>query len=106
MPAITDKSLVLPGDFVDRPTKPHKFIPSRTVGQCDGCIYPEGHAIHITERQLAVCQVVGTLLHPMKMMCVPDREKAYELCAKHNIMASELLDAARNVERVKFTIEG
>lgn len=34
------------GQFVDRPTKPHKFMPSRTVGECGGCIYPEDHPLH------------------------------------------------------------
>lgn len=32
--------------FVDNPTRPHAFIPSRTVGECAGCIYPEKHEIH------------------------------------------------------------
>ena len=59
-----------------------------------------------TERQKAIRQVLGILLHPMKMMCLPDREKAYALATQYQVTAVELLDAARGIERAQFTIEG
>lgn len=40
--------------LVDKPTPPHAFMPSRTVGECAGCIYPEHHEIH----QLQPCKSV------------------------------------------------
>lgn len=36
--------------FVDKPTQPHKFIPNH-AGQCQGCIYPKEHQIHIANLQ-------------------------------------------------------
>ncbi len=58
------------------------------------------------QRQQAINKVLGTLLHPMKMICVPDREAAYRLAVEYRMTAVDLLNAARGIERAQFTIEG
>lgn len=58
------------------------------------------------DRQRAIRKVLGTLLHPMKMLCVPNRDEAYKLAVQHRMTAVDLLNAARGIERSQFTIEG
>ena len=90
-------------------------MPSETNNESTGKVgaygsvptYPAPPPVSMTpERKAAIRLVLGTLLHPMKMMCLPDREKAYEYATKHQVTAVELLDAARGIERVQFTLEG